>query len=159
MMALQDSNPTLSLHFRSVTAMGLNEWNQLGPGSMGGTPAKRNQDPLASLWHVLESKQSQKRKTVPGSSFPLGPLMEGPLLLSKGQSSDLGKLIDGDVKSLLRLGWGKFVVLKCQSDLHPKVSKLPHPAAHNLDHLRRQGAKVTMATAPWSHDRPHHQRH
>jgi hypothetical protein len=80
-------------------------------------------------------------------------LFPDPLLLSKGQTLDLGKLIDSDVRSLLKLGWRKFVASKRQSDLYSEVHNLPHPAAHYLDHLHCQGAKVTMITAPWSCER------
>jgi hypothetical protein len=83
-----------------------------------------------------------------------GKLVEGRLLLTKHQATNLGELIRGDVKELRRLGWKKFVALKRgTADLHPDVGKLPHPAAHYLDNLRQRGAKVTLATAPWSPDR------
>lgn len=38
-------------------------------------------------------------------------------------------------------------------DIHPKVARLPHPAAPLLDQLRLVGAPVQLTTPPWNRNR------
>ncbi len=48
-------------------------------------------------------------------------------------------------------GWNAMILaLRSDSDLHPAVRTIQHPAAHVLDHLRRHGAPVLMSTQPWT---------
>ena len=37
-----------------------------------------------------------------------------------------------------------------KGDFHPAVGRIPHPAAHLLNHIRLHGAPVVTAGAPWS---------
>lgn len=76
------------------------------------------------------------------------------MMLSQAQVSNLGTYIDRDTHLLDELGWEKFIqTRRGQSDLSLTVDHLRHPARSHLRHLRRRGARVPMATAPWSEER------
>jgi len=40
--------------------------------------------------------------------------------------------------------------LRSDTDIHPAVKTLHHPAAQLLDHLRQHGAPVVMHLPPWT---------
>jgi hypothetical protein len=76
---------------------------------------------------------------------------DGPILLSDKQVAELGAYIDRDVQLLKDQGWKRFIAnRRGKSDLSDKVDTLRHPARSHLRHLRRQGARVPMTTAPWT---------
>ena len=78
----------------------------------------------------------------------------GPLLLSEAQLSNLGTYIERDTRLLEQLGWHQFIrARRGRSDLSPTVDHISHPARSHLRHLRKRGARVPMATAPWSEAR------
>jgi hypothetical protein len=79
---------------------------------------------------------------------------EPPVILTEQQSEDLGEYIERDAQRLDDLGFTRFVAeRRKQSDFHPGVKDLPHKAARFLDHLRKRGANVTLATPPWDEER------
>jgi hypothetical protein len=75
-------------------------------------------------------------------------------MLTTHQSNDLGRYIVRDSKRLLEVGFDQLVAERQgRSDFHPKVKLLNHKAAMLLEHLRVQGAGVTLSTPPWSNER------
>ena len=66
----------------------------------------------------------------------------------------LGKLAAGTACTVRQQGWKKFVqTTRGASNLSDGVSELPHKAARLLEHLRRRGANIITATAPWGVER------
>lgn len=79
---------------------------------------------------------------------------DGPILLSDTHVANLGTYIARDVGLLQELGWERFIrTRRGKSDLNEAVGAIRHPARSHLRHLRRRGARVPMATAPWSPER------
>lgn len=66
----------------------------------------------------------------------------------------LGKLAHEMGLAIEVKGWHRLIdELRGQSDVTPTVRSIPHKAGRLLDHLRRRGAAVPMATQPWDLDR------
>ncbi|KAI2510214.1 hypothetical protein MHU86_4246 [Fragilaria crotonensis] len=72
--------------------------------------------------------------------------------MSEAEAS-LGKLAEETERCVRSAGWRCVVSdLRGHSNISAGVRNLPHKAARLLDHLRRRGAAVPMATLPWSDD-------
>ncbi|KAI2512410.1 adenylate kinase [Fragilaria crotonensis] len=66
----------------------------------------------------------------------------------------LGKLALELERAMVRKGWHQLVTeLRGQSNVTPTVRNIPHRAGRLLEHLRRRGASVPMATPPWDLER------
>ncbi|KAI2513452.1 hypothetical protein MHU86_926 [Fragilaria crotonensis] len=66
----------------------------------------------------------------------------------------LGKLAHDMGRALKLKGWHRLIdELRGQSDVTPTVRSIPHKAGRLLEHLRRRGASVPMASPPWDLDR------
>ena len=63
---------------------------------------------------------------------------------------ELGKLAQATGEAMKRFGWQQLVTARRGlSNIAADVKHLPHKAARLLEHLRRRGAAVPMATPPW----------
>ena len=68
----------------------------------------------------------------------------------------LGKLASDYDNLLRRDGWTRTIEhCRGQSNVSDKVETLPHRAARLLQHLRKRGASVTLATPPWDAQQQH----
>ena len=66
----------------------------------------------------------------------------------------LGKLARAVSLRVRSEGWHKVVTsLRGPSNITPEVGAIPHKAARLLSHMRKRGASVMMATAPWGPER------
>jgi hypothetical protein len=123
------------------------------PSGVGtASPSKR---PAPILVHSTPLEKRPRVHTDPPAStnWATAPL-DGPILLSETQVSNLGTYIDRNVRLLEELGWEKFVrQRRGESDISPNVDCIRHPARSHLRHLRKRGARAPMSTAPWSDER------
>ena len=78
------------------------------------------------------------------------PVRLGPV---QRREANLGEYIRHDARAIQQHGFERAAAMRrSRSDFHPGVSKLPHPAARYLNHLRLRGAKVAMHRG---HLKPH----
>ena len=66
----------------------------------------------------------------------------------------MGKLAKVTASTVRHIGWEAFVNnTRGVSNLSEQVGRLPHKASRLLQHMRRKGASVVLASTPWEASR------
>ena len=80
-----------------------------------------------------------------------GPAFSHPITQVEADHYPLGKHLNTASSFLTQQGWLATVrAFRTPQDMPKSVEHLPHPAAHLLNHMRKNGVPIKMTTSPWS---------